>query len=180
MADVLIRRPNTSDIEELNQFFHLVITDTFAKEGIANLVDDIEAEIVCKKKYLKHDFESNGEKRYFLIALEEDKIIGTIEYGPSSELITVCTDGEYKNLVEVGTVFVLPPYQRQGIGTKLLNEMVQTLRNRGIEEFCLDSGYGLAQQIWQKKFGEPNYLLKDYWGKGQDHMIWKITMEPFI
>lgn len=179
MVHIEIRRPRIEDREELHQFFEIVITDTFAKEGLAELMDDIESEINSKIRYLKHDLESNGEKRYFLIALNEDKIIGTIEYGTSSEFITACTDGEYKELVEVGTVFVLPSHQRQGIGTKLLNEMVQTLRKRGIEEFCLDSGYGIAQQVWKKKFGEPDYLLKDYWGKGQDHMIWKISLEPF-
>lgn len=52
--------------------------------------------------------------------------------------------------------------------------MYCVLRNKGIEEFCLDSGYTSAQKIWKKKFGEPDYLLKDFWGAGYDHMIWKI------
>lgn len=41
------------------------------------------------------------------------------------------------------------------------------------KEFCLDSGYTNAQKVWKKKFGEPDYLLKDYWGEGFDHMIWR-------
>ncbi len=69
-----------------------------------------------------------------------------------------------------------PDYQRQGIGNQLLAEMYLTLKNAGIEEFCLDSGYSSAQKIWQKKFGEPDYLLKDYWGDGAHHMIWKINV----
>lgn len=51
---------------------------------------------------------SNGEKRFFLIALDGDKIIGTIEYGAASDLISKCTDNALKNLNEVGTVFVDP------------------------------------------------------------------------
>ncbi len=171
---ILVRRPKTQDVKELNQFFRIVITDTFAREGLSGLVDDIEAEIESKKKYLQLDLASNGEKRYFLIALAENKIIGTIEYGPASQLVQDCTKGKLGNLVEVGTVFCLPNYQRQGIGNKLLIEMLQTLKRRGILEFCLDSGYKNAQTIWKKKFGEPDYLLKDYWGQGQDHMIWKV------
>jgi hypothetical protein len=54
--------------------------------------------------------------------------------------------------------------------------MYLTLQNRGIEEFCLDSGYLSAQKIWRKKFGEPDYLLKDYWGEGYNHMIWRIKV----
>jgi GNAT superfamily N-acetyltransferase len=174
VREVEIRRPRIEDIEELNQFFKTVITDTFAREGLAGLIDDIEAEIVSKKNYLQLDLDSKGEKRYFLIALAGNKIIGTIEYGPASKLIQDCTNGELSNLVEVGTVFVLPNYQRQGIGNRLLAEMLHTLKARGIAEFCLDSGYRNAQTIWKKKFGEPDYLLKDYWGQGQDHMIWKM------
>ncbi|MDF2789733.1 MAG: hypothetical protein K0S80_2831 [Neobacillus sp.] len=162
------------DIKELNQFFRIVITETFRREGLMGLIDDIEAEIDSKNNYLQMDLDSNGEKRYFLIALAENKIIGTIEYGPASELIQDCTNGKLGNHVEVGTVFVHPEYQRQGVGNKLLAEMLYTLKAQGIVEFCLDSGYKNAQTIWIKKFGEPDYLLKNYWGQGQDHMIWKI------
>jgi GNAT superfamily N-acetyltransferase len=175
MQTVEIRRPGMEDIEELNQFFRIVITDTFRREGLAGLMDDIKAEIESKINYLQLDLDSKGEKRYFLIALAENKIIGTIEYGPASELIIECTEGKLGNLVEVGTVFILPDYQRQGIGNRLLAEMLQTLKGRGIVDCCLDSGYKTAQTIWKRKFGEPDYLLKDYWGQGQDHMIWKVS-----
>jgi GNAT superfamily N-acetyltransferase len=174
VRSILIRRPRTEDIDELNQFFRIVITDTFLREGLSGLIDDIEAEIESKKNLLQMDFNSKGEKRYFIIAFVGGKIIGTIEYGPASEIIQDCTNGNLGNHVEVGTVFVLPDYQRQGIGNKLLAEIFQTLKSRGIKEFCLDSGYKNAQTIWKKKFGNPDYLLKDYWGQGQDHMIWKI------
>jgi GNAT superfamily N-acetyltransferase len=140
LREVDIRRPRDEDIEELNQFFRIVITDTFAREGLAGLIDDIEAEMDSKKNYLQLDLDSKGEKRYFLIALAGNKIIGTIEYGPASELIRDCTNGKLGNLVEVGTVFVHPGYQRQGIGNRLLGEMLQTLKGLGIMEFCLDSG----------------------------------------
>jgi hypothetical protein len=50
--------------------------------------------------------------------------------------------------------------------------MYLTLQNKGIEKFCLDSGYAMAQKIWTKKFGEPDYLIKEYWSQRFDHMIW--------
>jgi GNAT superfamily N-acetyltransferase len=173
--DFEIRRPQAEDCEELNQFFRIVITDTFGREGLSHLKEDIETEIATKNQFLKNDLESNGEKRYFWLAIDKytDRIIGTIEYGPASELINVCTEGALKNVIEIGTVFVLPNFQKQGIGTVLLNVMLLTLQNKGIKEFCLDSGYSSAQRIWKMKFGAPDYLLRDYWGKGQDHMIWK-------
>jgi hypothetical protein len=36
---VKIRRPRMDDLEELNQFFKIVITDTFAREGLTELND---------------------------------------------------------------------------------------------------------------------------------------------
>jgi hypothetical protein len=58
--------------------------------------------------------------------------------------------------------------------------MYSTLKSKGIEEFCLDSGYKIAQTIWKKKFGEPVYLLEDYWDKGNDHMIWRIRVSDLV
>jgi GNAT superfamily N-acetyltransferase len=77
------------------------------------------------------------------------------------------------DVYEIGTVFVHPGYQRRGIGSLLFNTMLLTFLNRGIEEFCMDSGYASAQTIWTRKLGDPDYWLKDYWGEGSDHMIWK-------
>jgi GNAT superfamily N-acetyltransferase len=178
MYNVEIRRPNSDHIDELYLFFRIVITNTYKNEGLSQLLDDIENEINTKKQYLKNDFDSNGESRYFLLAIDtsNDKIIGTIEIGPASTLINSCTGGVLKDLYEIGTVFVLTEYQRKGIGSLLLNTMFLTLLGKGIKEFCLDSGYKNAQKIWKKKFGEPSYVLKDYWGASIDHMIWKKSL----
>lgn len=175
MYNVEIRRPRIEDSEELNQLFSIITKDTFAKEDLSELHDDMENEIETKKQYLKNDLDSNGKSRYFLIAVDKkcNKIIGTIEYGHASELIDTCTNGALKGMYEIGTVFVLPDYQRRGIGTLLLNAMFLTFLGNGVQEFCLDSGYISAQKIWERKFGKPDYLLKDYWSQGTPHMIWR-------
>lgn len=48
---------------------------------------------------------------------------------------------------------------------------------KNIEEFCLDSGYTKAKKIWNKKLGEPNIIMKNYWGEGYDHSIWYRKLE---
>ncbi|MCG1023594.1 GNAT family N-acetyltransferase [Sutcliffiella horikoshii] len=176
MHNVKIRRPIPEDINELNHFFRTVITDTFIKEGIGDKLEDLEEEIQAKKTYLSSDLNSNGKERYFLLALDGDKIIGTIEYGAASDLICKCTDNAFKRFHEVGTVFVHPTYQRKGIGNVLLTRIMEILHSKEIKEFCLDSGYASAQKIWKKKFGDPAYLLKNYWGESYHHMIWRIKV----
>lgn len=180
MLNVEFRRPRNEDIKELNRFFRTVIADTFTREGIGDKLADLEEEIKVKKTYLESDLESNGEKRFFLIALDGARIIGTVEYGPASDLIRRCTDNAFNDLIEVGTVFVDPDYQRKGIGNLLLDKMYLTLSIKGIEEFCLDSGYRSAQKIWKKKFGDPDYLLEDYWGGGYHHMIWRLKIDDVL
>lgn len=165
------------DKNKLHHLFKTVIVDTFMKNGLGNMATEIKEEIETKEKYLESDFESNGENRYFLIALDGEEIIGSIEFGPASKLISEYTNNVCKGIKEIGTVFIAPEYQRKGIGNLLLNKMFLTLTNKGIDEFCLDSGYKSAQTIWKKKFGCPEYLLKDYWGKGLDHMIWKVRID---
>lgn len=180
MKNIEIIRPKINDIEIINEFFELVLRDTFERNDISHLVDTLNEEINDKRRCLNQDVESCGKERYFLIAIEGNKIIGSIEYGPSNELILSCTNGVLKDVVEIGTVFVHPDYQSKGIGSKLLNSIFMELKKRGIEEFCFDSGYKTAQKTWIKKFGVPEYHLKDYWGPGSDHMVWRISVEDAI
>lgn len=176
MLNIIVRRPTLHDKEKLHDFFQLAITDTFIKEGIDKNTYDLNDEIQTKKKYLQLDLESDGKQRFFLIAELDGNVVGTIEYGKSSNLISSCTNGELDHLVELGTVFVRPDLQNQGVGSLLIKSMEEEMLERGIEEFCLDSGYSNAQKIWIKKFGKPTYLLQNYWGEGMHHMIWRIMI----
>lgn len=180
MNNIKIFRPNIEDIQKINEFFELVLRDTFRKNHIENLQDLLAEEIECKKEFLAEDFKSNGEKIFFLIAKEGENIIGTVQYGPSNEVIVSASKEKLKNVKEIGTVFVHPEYQGKGIGSKILETIFQSMLKDGIEEFCMDSGYKSAQKIWTNKFGKPEYLLKDYWGEDGDHMIWYKNIKDFI
>ena len=57
-----------------------------------------------------------------------------------------------------------------------MKEIYKEMDKRGVEAFCLDSGYVHAQLVWKKKFGTPDYIFKDYWDIGYDHMIWKLSI----
>ena len=175
MTDIIIRRPNEGDKMEIGKLFELVLTHTYNKECKTYDVEDLEGEIDTKNKYLLSDFASEGEARHFLIAESNEKILGTIEYGYPNDLI-LSVDSAFKDLVEVGSVFVHPDYQGQGIGNLLLNGIYEELKKDNLKEFCLDSGYSTAQKIWNKKFGEPLYVLERYWYGEYDHMIWRVDI----
>jgi GNAT superfamily N-acetyltransferase len=177
MTQIAIRRPGERDINELNLLFEITITDNFRREGIEHDIDGLKQEIHDKDCLLQEDFKSNGRERFFLVACHGGKIVGTISYGPCGEAICECSKGSLNDVGEVGTLYILPEYQKKGIGTLLLNSIFTVLMSRGIKEYCLDSGYKTAQQIWRRKFGEPVIVVKDYWAKGFDHYIWHRTLE---
>ncbi|WP_238557916.1 GNAT family N-acetyltransferase [Paenibacillus shenyangensis] len=176
MEEIVISRPKVQDYEQLASFFRLVLTDTFIQNDIQEQKEDLEAEIRNKLLYLTQDLRSQGKRRYFLTAWRGEQIIGTIEAGTANDLIRSSISPEYQQLPEVGTILVHPEAQRQGIATRLLTGIVSFLHEQGCSQFCLDSGYPIAQRIWKRRFGEPAYTLKDQWGPGADHLIWIIDI----
>lgn len=177
---IKISRPEFKDKEMIYRFFEIVIRDTFEKNGISELADSIAEEIEVKRNYLNQDFSSDGAERFFFIAKDNDKIVGSAEFGQANETINKCTEGKLSYLAEVGTVFVHPEYQKKGLGSRLLNAVYNQLEKIGVKEFCLDSGYETAQKIWSRKFGKPDYIIKDYWTENADHMIWKINLTDVL
>lgn len=180
MLGVSVRRPNESDIEELHRFFKITITDTFNKEGVGDDLEGINEEIKEKKLLLQEYLECDGTEYFFLIVCHNKRIVGAIAYVPCNKLIVDFSKGELKNIGEIGTVFVLPEYQRNGIGTIMINAMFISLLSRNVKEFCLDSGYKTAQQIWMKRFGEPRIIIKNHWGEGVDHYIWHCKLKDML
>lgn len=169
-----IRRPDKSDEEAVYQLFDTVLEDTFHRNDIDDLVELLQEEKDGKRVYFDLDLATNGQSRYFLLAELDDQVVGTIEYGPANDDIKKGTQGALANHMEIGTVFVHPDYQKRGIGSQLVKAIMEALTDAGYRECCLDSGYPSAQKVWTKKFGSPTYHLKEYWGEGADHMIWKV------
>ncbi|MCH4886123.1 GNAT family N-acetyltransferase [Acidaminobacter sp. JC074] len=166
----MIRRPVIDDLNDLETFFLLVIKDTYEKEGLGHLEEDISNEVNEKMNFIKEDIEGKADNRYFLLSIKDDKIVGSAAYGPSGHLIYDHMP-ELKDVLELGSVLVDPNYQGQGIGSDLVSAILTQLKTFK-SDFCLDSGYTIAKKIWTKRFGQPSKVLKDFWGPGYDHYIW--------
>lgn len=180
MKNVEIARPLVEDTPLIHDFFEAVLQDTFERNDISHMEATLAEEIEAKKICLEQDHESEGQARHFLIAKDAGRIVGSIEYGPANDLIISCTHGELEGIAEVGTVFVHPDYQNQGIGSQLVRLLLSEMRSGGLREFCMDSGYPSAQKTWTRKFGLPAYHLKDYWGEGADHMVWLVQIDDVL
>lgn len=173
-----ILRPAREDLKAVYRVFEVTIPDTMSKEGIELSYAAAAWEIEHKKRLLDRSFEAPD--MIFLIAKIEELIIGTISFGPCGEDIHKCTKGSFSNIGEMGSLYILPKYQGHGVGSALIGQMASELNRRGVERFCLDSGYRHAQEKWLRKFGETYMTLKDYWGQGYDHMIWLCEVRDYL
>ena len=172
---MVIKKPVETDISGLQDFLELVISDTSKKEGIEE-DDFVLEEVESKMKVLKNYLQEPDKDSRFLIALDGEKIIGTISSTLCGGKILELLGNEVKREFQIGIIYIHPDYQRKGVATNLFNEMNEILKNRGITNFYLDSGYIEAQKYWKKKLGAPLFIEKDCWGEGVDHMIWKSSL----
>lgn len=165
------------DLEEVYNVFKVTIPKAF-KESEDDVEEKIlEQEIHHKRLLLNDSIYNKPRKNVFLIAKDKNKVIGTIAYGECSNAIRECTNNEFSDIGELNSLFILPEYQGKGVGSKLINALMEYLNENGIEEFCFDSGYKQAQVKWIKKFGEPYKIVKDFWAPGVDNMIWKCKVK---
>lgn len=169
--DLFITRPKKEDVEEIRHLFTQTITDAFRQDGIDD-ASGLREEIEKQMQFLKQDFESEGKEAYFLLAKIDGKIAGTIAYKEANEKIKKNIQTDLSNVPEIASVYVLPKLQGKGIGALLFNAILVTLLHKKVDGICLDGGYKKSQKYWTKKLGDPSVTLKDYWGKGFDHLIW--------
>lgn len=168
----MIREATREDEKQLEEFFNYAITDTFVKEGVGHLIEDIKNEINYKMLTFE---ESLNNKAILFVSIFDEKIVATGAIIECSNLISDHSP-ELASLKELGAVFVDPNFQKQGLGTEIVDALIKKMNNMNETEFCLDSGYTIAKGIWRKKFGPPYNIVKDLWGEGHDHYIWKLSI----
>lgn len=179
---ITIHPLTTSDVDSANLVFETAIRGAFQDEGLDTLHDDFWNEVNDKKRLLQMALQQShnqDETMFFLLAKRQDTVVGTISFAPCSELIREGTNQELADIGELGTLYILPGLQGQGIGSALIQALIHEIQRRGLEKFCLDSGYKNAQQRWKRKFGKPHTVLQDHWGEGTDHMIWLCDVKDF-
>lgn len=130
VTHIEIDRPRIEDIGLINEFFRIVLCDTFERNNLLDLVETYNEEIEDKRQCLNQDFQSGGKDRYFLIAKEKGLIVGSIEYGLSNDLINSCTNGKLKECLEIGTAFVHPKYQKKVLEAECLTLFLKRWRKK--------------------------------------------------
>ena len=107
---MIIIRPES---EEHAQGVRVVEEKAFGRPTEANLVDRLKA---------------RGKASISLVALEEGHVVGHILFSPVTigEVVTL-------RVLGLGPVAVLPKYQRQGIGSRLVRTGLEECRQLGVK-----------------------------------------------
>jgi len=177
IAGLTIERPLPDDLESAYIVFERSIRTAFELEGIA---EEADVDIEHKKRLIRRAVIEDDPELFFLVAKLGGTVIGTISYGPCGADIRKCMGSELEPAGELGSIYVLPEYQGQGVASSLIASMLEQLQKRGVARFYLDCGLKLAQQKWMRKFGPPYRIAKDYWGEGSDHLIWLCAVADFV
>ena len=172
---VHIRPLRIDDISHLKNLFEKTISEIFERNNIEDK-SEIEHEIIDKiDKVSKAIFEEESIARFFVVEIE-NTIVGIAGFSLINNDIknNFENNENNENSYELGTVYVLPEFQRKGIGSLLINTVLENIKNMGIHEFYLDCGYRTSQSYWIEKFGKPYVNIENRFGNNQDYMIWKV------
>ena len=169
---IQIRPLKIGDVSELKKLFEKTIYEIFERNNIEDK-KELEQEINDKIfKVFKSIIEEESSSNFY-VAEKENTIIGIAGLSLiNSDIESYIEINE--NAYELGTVYVLPEFQRKGIGSLLINTVIENIKNLGIHEFYLDCGYRTSQSYWIEKFGKPYINIENKFGKNQDYMIWKV------
>ena len=180
MKGLSIVTPTQDHLQSAFRVFEASIADAFEQEGLGHLKDDIRKEIEFKQMLLSRAVENPESGYLFLIAVLNGEVVGTVSFGPCGDDVKRCTNNQLADVGELGSLYVLPAYQGRGVGTALIQAMMNHLEKLGVEFFSLDCGLKRAQKIWVHKFGEPYVIAQDYWGQDAHHMVWLCRVSDFV
>ena len=175
-----IRKPKREEIDNIIDLYDQAIRGAFVSDGYEEVDFDILQELNLKKNQLLEYFDQPSALRNYFIGILDGKIIGTINFGPLGKETRENVSDDFCSQGELGGLYILPDYQNKGYGSALINYLLAWMQAENIQYFSLDSGYKSAQKKWLKRFGKPYKVLKDYWDKGADHMIWLCQLNQVI
>jgi len=81
---------------------------------------------------------------------------------------------EKEEIIKLFRKTITYAFQQDGLSDRL-----NDIENENSKSFVMDGGYKKSQIFWINKVGKPTIILKDYWGKDLDHMIWKLNLSSY-
>nr|WP_215113870.1 GNAT family N-acetyltransferase [Exiguobacterium sp. s63] len=162
-----------SDVKSLQRLFMESLSELIRRERFED-ADLLDEEVARLNTTIQDHFDDDTVHLY--VVEEDGTIVGAGALLPPNEIISGHLELE-RDAIELGSVYVTPDMQRQGVGQYVLSEMRREMLAQKRHVFYLDAGFPSAQTYWQKRLGAPTLVLEHYWGPGAPHMIWRIDLK---
>jgi ribosomal protein S18 acetylase RimI-like enzyme len=156
-SDLEIRPMCEADLDEVLRFIRLHDTD------------DWEA---ARRGFEQTDLGHPWERMLHLVAVDEDDDGDVRPVGVSGYYID---DFEARGVYWLSWTYVNPFFQGEGVGTQLMNAVVETLEVLGARRLFVSTSsldkYGAAVEFYERHGFEREGRLEDYYAPGEDQLI---------
>ena len=141
--DYIIRLATIKDCDELSNLKQMVWNETYRGIYSDEKIDSFD----YKKNSIKFlNIIKNPNVELYVVE-DNNKLVGYMDCG-----IPYRPYKDYKQ--EIGLLYLLKDYQRKGIGKKLFNIGVNSIKNKGYNEFIISCNkYNINAQEFYKKMG---------------------------
>lgn len=139
------------DISWKNEYYDVL------PNGILNeMVKNLDARV-------RHLTDQILENNRILVAVDDDKLVGFVFYAKAQNSF-------YEAEAEIRDIYILPDYQRQGIGTKLFEQAVENLKKLGFHSMIL----------YCPVSGNSNYFFEKMGGERRESTTRTILNHPVL
>lgn len=147
-----IRKTTKNDVEELSRLKQIMWMQTYRGIYSDDVIDNFDYE-KHKNKFLK--LIDNPDINFYVVE-SDNKLIGYMTYGLPTRPFR-----DYEQ--EIGLLYLLKEYQRNGIGRELFNIAFNGIKEKGYKEFFISCNkYNVnAQAFYKKMGGEVIYIDED-------------------
>lgn len=122
-----IRKSYPTDAYQLIQIMDTVWKDEFYDVLPNRIFYGMMQSVEKRVQHLKEQIEENNR---VYVALEDDKPVGFVFYAKTTNVV-------YNAAMEIRYIYVLPDFQRKGIGTKLFEHVVDDVERLGISSLIV-------------------------------------------
>lgn len=134
----------------------------------------IRDEVEETLKATEESANGQGGRTYFVAEDANDGVVGIMGMREPEERMLAFKVTE--SPVEIINAFVSPAHRRTGIGRALVARIENEARQKGCTELVLNSGpryQFTGWAAWNKIFGDPVTIAKDYYGEGWSAPVWR-------
>lgn len=166
----------TRNLEKADLVFLRPILETWNRDRHTNEPDSEEIDSIIDR--MKKSMQGKTDARY-IVAIEQDKPIGVVGLKPLPE--AMLPYAQTTKPAEAINAYVHADFRNgRGVGKGLFQGIETMARELGYEEILLNSGPRYKDTAWgfyNKRYGEPVGILKDFYGEGRDAPVWRRSLE---